>query len=398
MKRTAMMKTLGCVALVLAAAMPVWAASAQDVVGDWSMERVGAGMQAQQRGGFGASILSLSLNKEGKLTGQMIGMMGITELNDVKFENGTLSFSQTLRMRQEEAVSRFTGTLRDGKLTGTQSNQRGEVQMEGTRAASGAPIIGEWEITTTRGEQQMVTILAVSPDKDGKMTVTWRPQRGQAQGQRTQADRPQGQRPQGERPAQADRPQGQRPQGERPAQGAQADRPQGQRIGGAEMTDVEYKDGKLSFTRRMMMGARGQQAQQGQQQERVTRYVVSAKGDVLTGTLTNPQGEQTPINGKRAAASPLAGTWMLTVSGERGERTQRLVVYPDMSGLYGPMAVDNIAVENNDVSFSIAMSFGDRTIENAFKGKLDGDKLVGRMSTTGFDGQAVAQDVTGKKL
>ena len=145
------------------------------------------------------------------------------------------------------------------------------------------------------------------------------------------------------------------------------------------------------------MGARGGQQQQDQQQERVSRYVLTAKGDVLTGTVTTQQGEQA-IAGKRAAASPLAGTWMLTITGERGERTQRLVVNPDMSGLYGPTALDTVGFENNEVSFKISMSFGERTFENTFKGKLDGDKLVGQLSSTGQNDQVVTQDVVGKKM
>ena len=89
---------------------------------------------------------------------------------------------------------------------------------------------------------------------------------------------------------------------------------------------------------------------------------------------------------------------MLTITGERGERTQRLVVNPDMSGLYGPTALDTVGFENNEVSFKISMSFGERTFENTFKGKLDGDKLVGQLSSTGQNDQVVTQDVVGKKM
>jgi hypothetical protein len=361
MKRTDVFKMFGVVILVFSMALPALAAEAQDIVGDWQMARVEAADAAGgQRGGMMGSILSLVRDKDGKLTGKMIGMMGITELTDVKFANGTLSYSQTMRMRQEETVSTFTGTVKDGKLVGTQSSQRGDVQMEGTRQAAAPAIVGNWEITTTRGDQQRVTVLSVTADKDGKIAAAWQPQRREGQA---------------ERPAQADGSQGQRSP--------------------AALSDVEYKDGKLTFTRRTM--GRGQQDPAQQPQERVSRYVLTAKGDVLSGTVTTEQGEQA-VEGKRAAASPLAGTWMLTITGERGERTQRLVVNPDLSGLYGPTALEKIGFENNDVSFKISMSFGERTFENTFKGKLDGDKLVGQMSSTGMDGQIVTQDVVGKKM
>lgn len=367
MKQTVFFKMVGVLVLGLSLTLPGMAAETQnqDIVGEWRLARVVAADAAGgQRGGMMASILSLARDKDGKLTGRTIGMMGITELTDVKFENGTLTYSQTMRMRQgqEESVLRFTGTLKDGKLVGTQTSPRGEMQMEGTLLVAPPAIVGNWEITTTRGDQQRVSILSVTADKDGKFAATWQRQRN----------------------AQADN-------------SAQADRPQGQR-GPAALSDVEYKDGKLTFTRKFM--GRGQQAdqqQQTQQQERVSRYVLTAKGDVLTGTVTTEQGEQ-PVEGKRAAASPLAGTWILTITGDRGERTQRLVVNPDMSGLYGPTALEKIAFENNEVSFKISMSFGERTFESTFKGKLDGDKLVGQMSSTGQNDQVVTQEVVGKKL
>ena len=366
MKRMAWLKTVGILVVMLTVTLPVWAADAKpDIVGEWRLSRVmpaDAQNAAAPRGGMMASILSLSRNKDGKLTGQMIGMMGITDLNDVKFENGTLTFSQTMRMRQEEAVSTFTGTLKEGKLVGTQTSPRGEMAMEGTPILPPPAIVGNWEITSTRGDRQMVTILSVTTDEDGKFAATWQPQR---------------------------------PQGQEQGQPQQADRPQGQR-GFGELSDVQYKDGKLTFTRRSMRRTQQQDQQQDQQQERVSTYVLTAKGDVLTGTVTSQQGER-PIEGKRAAASPVVGTWMLTVTSERGERTQRLVVCPDMTALYGATPVEAVTCENNAVSFKITMGFGDRTFETTFKGTLDGDKLTGQLSSTGQNDQVFTQEVVGKK-
>lgn len=410
MKRMAILGTLGILGLILTTALPVWAASANDaIVGEWRLERAGApGEQAgggAMRGGMMGSLLSLSVNKEGKLVGQMIGMMGVTDLSNLKFENGKLSFSQTTRRGDTEMVSQFSGTLKDGKMTVTQSSERGDVEMTGTRIPAAPEIVGNWEITTTRGEMQMVTILSVTTDKDGKIAATWTPQRGQGQFGQGPAGQGMGQRPAGQGQGQQGQ-QGQRParegQGQRPAgqgqggQFAQGERPQGMR-GFGELSDVAYKDGVLTFSRRMM-GRGGQQQDQQQAQERVTSYTVTAKGDVLTGTVKNPQGEETPITGKRAAASPLAGKWLLTISSERGDRTQRLVVNPDMSGMFGTTPVEKITFEDNAVGFTTSMGFGDRTIENTFKGKLEGDKLVGQMSSTGFDGQATTQNVAGKKM
>ncbi|NLW83492.1 MAG: hypothetical protein GXY41_03660 [Phycisphaerae bacterium] len=410
------MTLLGILAIVLSLTLPAMAATAKDIVGDWQLERAGgaAGGPGQGMGGPGqgmgggmggmtGSLLSLSLDKDGKLVGQMISMMGMTELNDVKFENDRLSFSQTMRMFDTETVSRFSGTIKDGKLTGTQTSERGEVEMTGTHVRSALPILGNWEITTTRGEIQMVNILSVTTDEAGKIAATWTRQRGQGMGGRQQGAFGGAGGAQGERP--------QRPQG---AEGERPQRPQdagamGQgRMGAAQLTDVEYKDGKLSFARRMI--GRGQQQDQPQQ-ERITRYVVSAAGDVLTGTVTNPQGEETAITGKRAAGSPLEGTWMLTISGGGmggGDRVQRLIVNPDLSGMFGATAVEKITVEGNSVSFVVSMGFGDFSFDNTFKGNLEGERLVGQMTASimggmggmggGMGGEAMSQNVVGKKL
>lgn len=416
------MTLLGILAIVLSLTLPAMAATAKDIVGDWQLERAGGaaggpgqgmggpgqgmgGGMGGMRGGMTGSLLSLSLDKDGKLVGQMIGMMGITELNDVKFENDRLSFSQTMRMRDTETVSRFSGTIKDGKLTGTQTSERGEVEMTGTHVRSALPILGNWEITTTRGEIQMVNVLSVTTDEAGKIAATWTRQRGQGMGGRQQgalggAGGAQGERPQRPQGAEGERPQRQQGAGAM-GQGA---------MGAAQLTDVEYKDGKLSFARRMT-GGRGQQQDQPQQ-ERITRYVVSAAGDVLTGTVTNAQGEETAITGKRAAGSPLQGTWMLTISGGGmgggmggGDRVQRLIVNPDLSGMFGATAVEKITVEGNSVSFVVSMGFGDFSIDNTFKGTLEGERLVGQMTSSGMGGmgggmggEGMSQSVVGRKL
>jgi hypothetical protein len=382
MKRIAF---LGTWAMLIAVGMPgvsVFGALAQDqdIVGQWRLERI-AEQADTPRGGMMSSILSLSRDKDGKLVGQMVGLWGISEVQDLSFQNGTLKFTQRLQMRDTEFVSQFSGTLKDGKLVGTLTNPRGEVRMEGTRLPVLPDIVGDWEITTTRGQRQMVTVLSVRMDEEGKILATWQPRRGPRVGQET--DRQQ----QGDRPA--------RP--ERPDRADQADQPQRQFGGMMEVSDVQYKDGVLTFTRRFQGRARQQQDQQAQQPERMMRYTLRAEGDVLTGTVTTPQGDQQPIEGKRVGANAV-GTWLLTVSSQRGERTQRLVIRPDLTALYGPMEIDQVAVEDGTISFTMTMGFGDRTFENTFKATLDGDKLTGELTMTGFDGQPVTQQVTGKKI
>ena len=64
-----------------------------------------------------------------------------------------------------------------------------------------------------------------------------------------------------------------------------------------------------------------------------------------------------------------------------------------MSGLYGSAAIKKVDFEDGQVSFKIALEFGERKFEISFKGKLDGKKLTGELTTS-----RGAQKVTGKKV
>jgi hypothetical protein len=55
------------------------------------------------------SILAFSRDQEGNLTGQSISFGGISDLKDVKFEEGSLSFTQTNRFGENEFTSKFAG-------------------------------------------------------------------------------------------------------------------------------------------------------------------------------------------------------------------------------------------------------------------------------------------------
>ena len=110
-----------------------------------------------------------------------------------------------------------------------------------------------------------------------------------------------------------------------------------------------------------------------------------------SGVMKSERGE-TPVEGKRIGA-PLVGTWNLDVSSERGDRKQRLRVFPDMSGLLGATPIKKIQLQDGKVSFKISLEFGDRTLELDFQGKLDESSLTGEITTS-----RGTQKVTGKKV
>ncbi|MFQ6036847.1 MAG: hypothetical protein ACE5NM_13490, partial [Sedimentisphaerales bacterium] len=83
----------------------------------------------------------------------------------------------------------------------------------------------------------------------------------------------------------------------------------------------------------------------------------------------------------------------LEVTSENGSRRQILRVNPDLSGMYGPMAIKKIDLEGDQVAFQIVLQFGERKYEINFEGKLDGRKLTGEITTS-----RGTRKVTGKKV
>jgi hypothetical protein len=148
-----------------------------------------------------------------------------------------------------------------------------------------------------------------------------------------------------------------------------------------EVTDVAYERGNLAFKRKSKF----------QDREWESTFEGTVRGDTLSGVIKSEMGEIT-AEGKRIGAA-LIGTWNLEVTFEQGSLKQRLRVNPDMSGLYGPMPVKEVNLEDNQVSFKIVMEFGERTFEMSFEGKLAESKLTGELTTS-----RGSQKVTGTKV
>ena len=76
-------------------------------------------------------ILSFSRDQEGNRTGYRIsGFGGLSELKNLKFDAGKLSFAYDRRNRDGDTnTSTFSGTIQDGQLSGTLSSDRGYVQL-----------------------------------------------------------------------------------------------------------------------------------------------------------------------------------------------------------------------------------------------------------------------------
>jgi hypothetical protein len=281
--------------------------------GDWQIKYEADERQRE-------AIISFSRDSEGNQTGQWISFMRLSELKDLKYEDGQLSFSRVSRGRDgESTTSKFTGTIQDGKLSGTMSSDREEYKVVGKTSPRIPRAVGSWKMTLKRDDREFTSTLNVKADKEGQLTAQWQSERGEL-----------------------------------------------------EVTDVQYERGNLSFKMERKTEDRQWQASFEGSIERET--------DTLAGVLKFDKGEIEAV-GKRAGTA-LIGTWNIESTSERGTRKQRLMVKPDMSGLYGAIPIKKVNLEGNQVSFKIILEFGDQKFEMSFEGKVEDSKLTGELTSS----------------
>lgn len=290
--------------------------------GDWIVKTEFDGRQME-------SILSFSRDQEGNRTGQWISFWGISELQDLTYEEGRLSFARVRQGRDgESSTSTFKGTITEGKLSGTVSSDRGEYTLAGQRAPRMPRAAGIWDMKITMNDRESTSTLTIGVDEEGELTARWTSERGE------------------------------------PA-----------------ITDVQYSRGNLTFTMKSTNPDRQWEA----------AFEGTVEQDTLSGAIKSDRGEITAQGTRKGAA--LIGTWNLDLVSDRGTRTQRLRVNPDMTGLYGALPIKKVSFQNGAVNFPMVLQFGDQSFEMNFSGKLEDSKLTGELSSS-----RGSQKVTGTKI
>jgi len=274
-------------------------------------------------------ILSFSRDQDGNLTGQWIGFGGISVLKDLKYEEGKLSFARVSQNRDGQSS---TSTFEGTIVDG---------KLSGT-------------VSSDRGESTLTGVRALRLPRaagiwDLKLKMN---DRESAATLTLGADK----------------------EGQLTAQW-KSER------GEPTITDVQYDQGKLTFKAKSANADRAWEA----------AFEGTIQRDALTGTLKSERGEMA-VEGTRKGAA-LIGTWNLEVVSDRGARTQRLQVNPDLSGLYGSLPIKKINLQDGVVDFQMVTQFGDQSFEMSFKGKLEDAKLTGELTTS-----RGSQKVTGAKV
>ncbi|MFH1718736.1 MAG: methyltransferase domain-containing protein [Planctomycetota bacterium] len=147
-----------------------------------------------------------------------------------------------------------------------------------------------------------------------------------------------------------------------------------------KITDVNFKNRKLTFKRTSKM----------QDREWESTFEGTVKGAALSGVIKSEFGDIT-AEGKRIGAA-IVGQWVLEVASDSGSRKQLLRVNPDLSAMYGPIAIEKVDIDNDRVTFKTSMAFGDQNFEISFAGKVNGKKLTGELTSS-----RGTRQVTGEK-
>jgi hypothetical protein len=264
------------------------------------------------------SILSFARDQDGAVTGQWIGFGGVSALKDVKFEDGKLSFTRVMQTRDGQSS---TSTFKGAIADGKLTGALSSERGESAVTGVRAPRM-------PRGAGIWDLKLKMG-DRDVTATLT------------LGADK----------------------------EGKLAGQWKSER-GEATVSDAQFAQNKLTFKVKSASADRAWEA----------NFEGTIQRNALTGTLKSERGESA-VEGTRKAAA-LVGTWNLEVVSERGTRTQRFVVNPDLTGLYGALPIKTINFKDDAVDFQMTTQFGDQSVEMTFKGKLDGNKLTGEMTNS----------------
>jgi len=297
---------LATMLLLLAGALP---AIAQDITGDWNITM-------DFNGNKSFMTLMLTKNPDGTLGGKW----GASDLSNVKLEGDKLTFTRTVRFGENEFTMNFAGTVKDGKLTGQWSSDRGEFEANGVKMTPMSPAAGVWDLKYSIGDRDVTAKMTIGQKPDGTPDVKYASQ-----------------------------------------------------LGESVVSNAKLQDGKLTFDRTAKFN----------DQEFKMAFAGTIAGDKLTGAFNSDMGE-VPVAGTRFGGALIGKWLLTSKSdrGERNllmtinpDLTGRYEFF------FSEIPMKDLKLEGNQVTFVIESSFGDQTFKSDFKGTLQDGTLKGQMTS-----------------
>ena len=313
--------------LLLVQTSLVWAA--EDIVGEWEMK-----MDFGGRDSF--ATLSITKNDDGTYSGKW----GSSDLSDVKFDGEKLTFVRTIRFGDQEFSMDYSGVLKDGKLTGTMSSDRGEFDVNGVRKKPKLPVLGQWDIKFNVGDREIAARLIISQKPDGTLEGKWTGEPGEH-----------------------------------------------------VVSNVKFENGKLTFTRNSKID----------DFEFETTYEGTVKGNELIGVLKGEMGEF-QANGKRFGTPLIGKWELTSTSERGTRTSMMMIypdLTGRYEFFGGEIPMKDLKLEGDNVTFYIEFGPPDQPFKMEFKGKLEGKTLKGQMEsdrgTSEITGKKLEKKVEEKK-
>jgi hypothetical protein len=299
---------LAAVLLALMTGVPQ-ALAAEDITGEWEVTMDFGGRPSY-------ATLTITKNPDGTLAGKW----GSEPLSDVKFDGQKLTFVRTVRFGGNESTMNYAGTVADGKITGTMSSDRGDMQANAVRKKPLSPAVGVWDLKYSVGDQDITAKLTISQKPDGTLEGKWVTQ-----------------------------------------------------MSDSVVSNVKFADGKLTLDRTVKFN----------DQEIKMTFAGTIQGDKLTGTSKSDMGE-IPVAGTRFGSEIIGKWDLTSVSerGTRNltmtinpDLTGRYEFFG------GEIPMKDVKFENGQLTFGVQFGPEDQPFTMDFKGKVEGKTLKGQMTS-----------------
>ena len=302
--------SLGLIILLMFQAQVSFGQAKRGITGDW---RLNIDVDGQQL----PAILSLSRNTGGTFEGEWLSFWGIIPLREIKNENKQLSFVMTIPLNEGDTDTTFAGSVSKDELSGIFTNNIGEYPCRGKRIRRIPMVAGTWQTKLTLDDLEVTADLVIKADAQGKLSADWK-----------------------------------------------------SRYGEHEITNVQFKQGKLSFDRKSRI----------QDRQWESSFAGTVKRHTLSGKITSDRGDIV-LEGIHVGA-PVIGQWELDVKSDSRNRKELLKVFPDLSARYGVISIEKVHLDDGDVTFKTTVDIGDQTFDISFTGQITGKKLTGEITSS----------------
>jgi hypothetical protein len=311
------------VLMAFSVGVPQVLAAAEDITGEWELATSFNDMQMM-------STLTLAKQADGTLTGKW----GSADLKDVKFDAGKLTFSRTMSMMGQDTTMKFTGTIKDGKLTGTQSSDQGDTQVTGAKRKPKSPVLGQYQLKYQVGGQDVTAKLILSQNAKGAVDANWISDMAKS-----------------------------------------------------VCSNVKVEGDKLTLARKTDFNGNAFES----------TFEATVKGDKLTGTMKSQMGDAA-VTGERIGMALIGKWEITRTTQQGTRTSQLTIdsdLTGRMEAFGGnEIPIKDLKIDGNQMTFKTEMNFGGQNRVTEYKVTVDGKTLKGQSVSPGRD----PSELTGKKV